>query len=167
MSGSQGGVLQAFSGAIGNFLRGDSGLGRFADSFKRFNDIDAANIQNLASGIGSLQSAISQDFANQARNIDTFAGSIRVLRTELNELRTSLEALNRGTGFGGTGSSALQQVVGQIARVGTGGGTTNTMVEEQKKLNTMIAELRPVFEATRDNTKNVADNVRERNNPLG
>ena len=44
--------------------------------------------------------------------------------------------------------------------------TTNTMLDEQKKLNTLITELRPIFESTRDSTKDVADATSGRRNAL-
>ena len=167
--GSQGGLLAAFSGAIGNFLRGDQGLGRFAESFKKFNDINAGNITNLASGISGLQTTVGEDFARQATNIDTFAGSVRVLTAALNELRQAFLNLNEQRG----GTSALS-VAGRLSAVGAtaagaagaGGAATSEMVAEQRRLNTLIAELRPVFEATRDNTKNVADGISGRNNAM-
>ena len=156
--GGQGGVLQAFTGAIARFLTGDNGLGQFADSFKKFNDIDASNIKNLVSGLDDIKSKIGEDFKKQASNVDTFATSIKNLRKDLEGLKTALDALNKGTGALGGGPSALTQVVSQISQVG-GRGATTEMLEEQKKLNTLITELKPVFEATRDNTKDTADGV--------
>lgn len=158
--GGQGGVLQAFSGAISRFLTGDNGLSKFADGFKKFNEIDAGNITTLVSGLDNIKTKLGEDFGNQAKNVDTFATSIKNLRKDLEALKTTLDSLAKGSGAFGSGQSALSQVVTQINQVGGGAaGATNAMLEEQRKLNTLMIELKPVFEATRDNTKDTADGV--------
>ena len=89
------------------------------------------------------------------------ASTNRELIAALNVLKEHLDKLSTGNS---ETAASLTNIVSPLAS--TLGTVTNTMIEEQRKLNTMIAELRPVFEATRDSTKNVADNVGGRNSPL-
>lgn len=148
-------------------LGGDGGLPTLARSLQGINQIDSSNIRNLASGLSDLKSTIGQDFANQARNVDTFAGSIRVLTSALAELNREFQNLNT-TRSGGSSALQIATRLGAAGAAGAGAGTaaTTEMLAEQRRLNTLIEGLRPVFEATRDNTKNVADGVSGRNNPL-
>ena len=98
-------------------------------------------------------------------NIDTLATELtsitRDIRSGLEMLAEQLNNLNTNN----TSNLERLQTLSNTTslRITT---ATNTMLDEQKTLNTLIAELRPVFEATRDHTKNVADSVSGRSSPL-
>lgn len=95
LSGGDQGFLSSLGSAFSNLVKGDSGIGAFADSLKKFNTVDSTNIRNIVNAIGDVKTTIGSDFAAQAASIDTFRTSITNLNKELKVLADRLNDLPR------------------------------------------------------------------------
>jgi hypothetical protein len=155
------GFIEGLGTFFSNLFVGDGGLGGFASAAAEFNKVDANNIKNIASGMESLKDSVITDFSAQTDSLKGFSESVKELTEDLKNLNEELANITSGAGLFGTGQSNLEVVAETLNR---GGGTTvtNALIDEQRKLNTLIEELKPIFEETRDNTKNVADSVNGR-----
>jgi hypothetical protein len=163
-TGEGGGIISSISSAFGNWLKGDSGVGAFADSFKKFNDIDGNNLKTLVTSIGDIKTTIGDDFGNQAKSIDTFAASIRHLNKDIGDLNASLKSIaSEGKGLLGGGKSNLEVITSAMSQA-TGAGTASTTAND--KLNTQLDQMIVLTTQIRDNNKDLVDAVRGRGNAL-
>lgn len=125
---------------------------------------------SLTAGLSNEQIArlISPESTARNINIDTLATELtsanREIRSGLEMLAQQINNLNTNNTGNIERLQNLNNLVGVISmRMDT---ATNTMVDEQKKLNTLITELKPIFESTRDSTKDVADATSGRRSAL-
>ena len=161
-TGGNEGILASFGSAIGSWIKGDSGLSKFADSFKAFNDVKADNIMNLASGMTKLKT-IGDDFSNQANGINTFSDSIKNLNKAITELNKSLSSIaSEGKGVFGGGTSNLEVVSKALggAGVNTGGGPGSN------ELNILVTELVNINKEIRESSKDLVNVTKGRYSPV-
>jgi len=163
-TGEGGGILDSIGAAFGNWLKGDNGIGKFADSFQAFNKIDAGNMKAVVSTLNDVKTIVGQDFGDQAKAIDTFAASIKNLNNEIDELNKALSSIaNEGKGIFGGGKSNLEQITGALSQV-SGAGTAGTGSND--KLNTQLDQMIVLTTQIRDNNKDLVDAVRGRGSAL-
>ena len=160
-TGGNEGILASFGSAIGNWIKGDSGLSKFADSFKAFNDVKADNIMNLASGMTKLKT-IGDDFSNQASGINTFTTAIKNLDTAIKGLNASLKEISTPTTPGGRNQGPGKSNLDAIAAIGasTGGGPGST------ELNTLVTELVSLTKDIRESSKDLVNVTKGRYSPI-
>jgi hypothetical protein len=163
-TGGNEGLFSSIGTALGSLVKGDNGLGKLAESFKAFNVVDGANLNNVATGMNSLKTSIGDDLAKQADGVKTFADSIKSLATNIQNLQTSLEKLNKTPG----GPQAATAAAGAASQGGNDGSvTTNASAEKLEKLNTLVTELVSVAKETRDFNKDQVDAIKDRGSAMG
>jgi archaellum component FlaC len=163
-TGGNEGLFSSIGTALGSLVKGDNGLGKLAESFKAFNVVDGANLNNVATGMNSLKTSIGDDLSKQADGVKTFADSIKSLSTNIKDLQTSLEKLNKTPG----GPQAATAAAGAASQGGNDGSvTTNASTEKLEKLNTLVTELVSVAKETRDFNKDQVDAIKDRGSAMG
>ena len=163
-TGGNEGLFSSIGTALGSLVKGDNGIGKLAESFKAFNVVDGANLNNVATGMTSLKTSIGDDLAKQADGVKTFADSIKSLATNIQNLQTSLEKLNKTPG----GPQAATAAAGAVSQGGNDGSvTTNASAEKLEKLNTLVTELVSVAKETRDFNKDQVDAIKDRGSAMG
>lgn len=163
-TGGNAGLFASIGSALGNLVKGDNGIGKLAESFRSFNVVDGANLNNIATGMSSLKTSIGDDLSKQAEGVKTFSDSIKTLATNIQNLQTSLEKLNKTPG----GPQATTGAAGAVSQGGTDGSvTTNASAEKLEKLNTLVTELVSVAKETRDFNKDQVDAIKDRGSAMG
>ena len=163
-TGGNEGLFSSIGTALGSLVKGDNGLGKLAESFKAFNVVDGANLNNVATGMTSLKTSIGDDLSKQADGVKTFADSIKSLSTNIKDLQTSLEKLNKTPG----GPQAATSAAGAASQGRNDGSvTTNASAEKLEKLNTLVTELVSVAKETRDFNKDQVDAIKDRGSAMG
>ena len=164
-TGEGGGILDSIGSRIGNWLKGDNGIGAFAESFKKFNEIDAGNMKNVVSTLDTVKTIVGSDFNNQAKSIDTFAESIRNLNKDIENLNKALSSIaSEGKGIFGGGKSNLEVITGALGQVSGTAGTAPSVATE--KLNTQMDQMIVLTTQLRDNNKDLVDAVRGRGSAM-
>jgi phage-related protein len=164
-TGEGGGILDSIGSAFGNWLKGDNGIGAFAESFKKFNEIDAGNMKNVVSTLDTVKTIVGSDFNNQAKSIDTFAASIRNLNKDIENLNKALSSIaSEGKGIFGGGKSNLEVITGALGQVSGTAGTAPSIATE--KLNTQMDQMIVLTTQLRDNNKDLVDAVRGRGSAM-
>jgi phage-related protein len=164
-TGEGGGILDSIGSAFGNWLKGDNGIGAFAESFKKFNEIDAGNMKNVVSTLDTVKTIVGDDFNNQAKSIDTFAASIRNLNKDIENLNKALSSIaSEGKGIFGGGKSNLEVITGALGQVSGTAGTAPSLATE--KLNTQMDQMIVLTTQLRDNNKDLVDAVRGRGSAM-
>jgi len=154
------GILESFASGVGNFFKGDSGIGKLAESFKAFNSVRSDNIVALADGMVKFKD-IGSDFSNQASGINTFSESIKNLNKAIIELNKSLATIaSEGRGVFGGGQSNLSVVSQSLGGANTGSSAAS------EKLNTLVTELVSLTKEIKDSSKDQADALNGRRNPI-
>jgi hypothetical protein len=165
-TGGNEGLFASIGSAIGNFVKGDSGVGKLAESFKSFNSVDGANLNNVATGMATLRTGIGDDLAKQADGVKVFADSIKNLSDKMKDLQTSLEKLNKTPG----GAGAVSSTASAAPTAGSSGGTgdsTSSSADKLDKLNILVTELVSVNKEIRGFEKDLVDAVKGRNSAMG
>jgi len=151
--------ITASSGIMSLF--GSNGLGAFADSFTKLNQIDGQNIRNVVGSIESIKTVVGSDFSAQASSVNTFTDSIKNLNKAITELNTALATIaTSGRGILGGGPSNLEVVTRAIGGANTGGSAGS------EKLNTLVTELISLTKEIKDYSKDQADALNGRRNPI-
>ena len=164
-TGEGGGILDSIGSAFGNWLKGDNGIGAFAESFKKFNEIDAGNMKNVVSTLDTVKTIVGSDFNNQAKSIDTFAASIRNLNKDIENLNKALSSIaSEGKGIFGGGKSNLEVITGALGQVSGTAETAPSIATE--KLNTQMDQMIVLTTQLRDNNKDLVDAVRGRGSAM-
>ena len=163
LMGGNEGFLSSLGTALGNLVKGDSGISKFAEGLKGFNSIDGTNINNIATGMSALRVSVGDDLAKQADGVKTFADSIKTLATNIQNLQSSLEKLNKTPG----GPQATAAAGANPQGSSDGNVTTNASAEKLEKLNTLVTELVSVAKETRDFNKDQVDAIKDRGSAMG
>ena len=151
--------ITASSGIMSLF--GSNGLGAFADSFTKLNQIDGQNIRNVVGSIESIKTVVGADFSAQAASVNTFTDSIKNLNKAITELNTALSTIaSSGRGILGGGPSNLEVVTRAIGGANTGGSAGS------EKLNTLVTELISLTKEIKDYSKDQADALNGRRTPI-
>jgi hypothetical protein len=166
-TGGNEGLFASIGTAIGNFVKGDSGIGKLAESFKSFNTVDGANLNNVATGMTTLRTGIGNDLAKQADGVKVFADSIKNLSDKMKELQTSLEQLNKTPGGSGVINASVSPAPSANAGGNTGGDATSASSDKLDKLNILMTELVSINKEIRGFEKDQVDAIKGRNNAMG
>jgi hypothetical protein len=98
-SGGDGGILSSISGAFSNWLKGDSGIGKFAESFQAFNLIDSSNISLLVDNLEKMDSIVNLEYSAKARELREFSEELRTFTNDVRSL-VDLQKVESGSTFG-------------------------------------------------------------------
>lgn len=141
------GILDSFATGIGNFFKGDSGLGKLAEGFKAFNGIDP-------SGLDQLSRIDTSKLSQLGASLEPFAAGLKKLGSD-NSIKTLFspngivklsEAL---VSFGSLNANNVDAVVTSIGNMKTIVGSdfsnqaagVNTFTDSIKNLNKAITDL--------------------------
>jgi hypothetical protein len=116
--GEGGGILSSISGAFSTWLKGDSGIGKFAESFQAFNLIDSSNISLLVDNLEKMDSIVNLEYSAKARELSQFSEELRTFTANVRTL-VNLQQVESGSTFGNLfgQTKSFEDLVNTLERV--------------------------------------------------